>query len=103
MDGTYPSSFNIKQVVKINGVYEGYKVNGHYNLTLDYTYTDESNYSILYDYDCTYTVSYNGKGMKVIATGKMTMALPDYTYDMNYAVYDNDNTLKYNYNYKSSP
>jgi hypothetical protein len=64
--------------------------------------TNKSTFNCKYQYDCIYVVSYNGKGMKVITTGDMTMSSSgSYTYNLHYAVYDNNNVARYNYDYKS--
>jgi hypothetical protein len=97
---SYPSTMNMKEIVTIDGTYSGYKISGRYNVVLDYTYTDVSTFSVKYKYDCVYVVSYNGKGMKVITTGDMTMSSSEsYTYNLHYAVYDNGNVCKYDYDF----
>jgi hypothetical protein len=100
---SYPSPMNAKDLVTITGTYGGYTINGIYNLVLDYTYTNSSTFTCKYKYDCVYMISYNGKGMKVITTGDMTLSTSGgytYTYNLHYAVYDNNNVERYNYNYK---
>jgi hypothetical protein len=100
---TYPFDYKIKEVVTIDGTYGGYKIKGNYNLDLDYTFTSAAEYSITYKYDCWYTVSYNGTGMKVIATGDMILtSQPEYIWNLHYAVYDNSNVLRFNYDYNYS-
>jgi hypothetical protein len=97
---SFPFYYDAKEVVTINGTYGGYKIKGNYNVNLHYKVTSETVYSIQYDYDCWYTVSYGGKGMKVITTGEMNMiSSGSYTYDLHYAVYDNNNVSRYSYDY----
>jgi hypothetical protein len=100
-DNTYPFFYDVEEVVSIDGTYGGYKIKGRYNLNLHYNLTSETVYNIKYDYDCWYAVSYGGKGMKVITTGEMNMTSSgSYTYNLHYAVYDNNNVSRYNYDYK---
>jgi hypothetical protein len=98
---TYPFTMAIVEMVTIQGTYYGYKIDGDYNIKLDMNYTSSSAYNMKIDYDCIYTVSYNGKGMKVVYTGDMTAATPPttYTYNLNYAVYDNSGTAVFVYKY----
>jgi hypothetical protein len=98
---TYPFSYTVKERVAIDGTYAGYKIKGRYNLNLNYTVTSETVSSIKYDYDCVYAVSYGGKGMKLVYTGNLVItSAPEYIYNVHYAVYDNNNALRYNYDYK---
>ena len=98
---SYPYEYSIKEIVTINGTYGGYTINGKYDVNLSYKYTDASTFTIKYNYDCVYTVSYNGKGMKLIYTGNMDMTSSgSYVYDVHYAVYDNNNTRRYNFDYR---
>jgi hypothetical protein len=103
---TYPYSYNIAEIVTINGTYGGYKINGSYNLHLNYIWTSATAYSVKYDYDSVYTVSHDGKGMKVIQSGDMTMTYNQssysYSYNLHYAVYDNNNIRRFNYDYDYS-
>jgi hypothetical protein len=97
----YPFSYTVKQVATINGTYGGYKINGKYNVSLEYTYSSSSSYLVKYKYDCVYSVSYNGKGMKLIYTGDYELRSSGYySYNVHYSVYDNKNTRKYNFDYK---
>jgi hypothetical protein len=98
---TYPGTMNEKENITINGTYGGYKISGSYNVVLDYTYTALLTFNCNYKYDCVYAVSHNGKGMKVITTGNMTVSsLGSPTYNLHYAVYDNNNVEQYNYDHK---
>jgi hypothetical protein len=101
---TYPFTMNMVERVSVNGTYSGYKISGVYNVKVDSSYTSAGAYNMKYNYDCTYTVSYNGKGMKIVTTGEMTMASSpvSYNYDLHYAVYDNGNVRRYNYDYNYS-
>jgi hypothetical protein len=87
--------------VTIDGTYADYTVVGDYNMNLKYMFTSESEYTATFNYDCAYVVSYQGKGMKVVATGDVTMASPscDDTYNLHYAVYDNSNVRRYDYDF----
>jgi hypothetical protein len=102
----YPQYVDITEVVSIDGTYNGYKIKGRYNLHVRLEAASQTESSFETDYDCWYTVSYNGKGMKVIATGTMNMNISgtntsssSITANMHYAVYDNDNVSRYDYNY----
>jgi hypothetical protein len=97
---TYPLTYAVKALVTIDGTYSGYKIKGKYNLNEAVTYNSAVDYSIIYNYDCVYTVSYNGKGMKLIYTGNMAMTSSAAAYNVHYAVYDNTNELRYNFDYK---
>jgi hypothetical protein len=95
--GTFPSEGYVKELVSINGTYGGYKIQGKYQANLHYTIASETEYRVRYEYDCGYTVSYGGKGMKVITTGEMSMtSWGSQKYNLHYAVYDNNNVLQYN-------
>jgi hypothetical protein len=97
---TFPFYYDVKEDVSINGTYAGYKIKGNYNVNLRYNVTSQTVYSIQYDYDCWYAVSYDGKGMKVVTTGEMNMTSSgSYTYDLHYAIYDNNDISRYNYDY----
>jgi hypothetical protein len=101
---TYPFNYSVAEIVTIDGTYGGYRIKGNYNLELVYTVESSTNNSMKCNYDCIYTVSYNGKGMKIITTGDMTMTSTpsSFIYNLHYAVYDNNNTRRYNYDYKYS-
>jgi hypothetical protein len=99
------NSYTAKYIVSIDGTYGGYKVKGKYNFDLEYTGTSTESRT-KYIYDCIYTVSYSGTGMKVITTGDMIMTITfepsvtySYNYNLHYAVYDNSNVRRYNYDY----
>jgi hypothetical protein len=95
---TFPFSYDVREVVSIDGTYGGYKIKGNYQVNLHNTFTSQTAYETQYEYDCWYTVSYGGKGMKVITTGKMNMtSAGNYTYNLHYAVYDNNNVSQYDY------
>jgi hypothetical protein len=98
---TYPFTMAIVEKVTIHGTYSGYKIDGDYNLKMDMNYTSSSEYSFKYDYDCILTISYNGKGMKLVETGYMTAITPPttYTYNLDYAIYDNNGTAVFVYKY----
>jgi hypothetical protein len=98
---TFPFYYDVKELVSIDGTYSGYKIKGNYNLDIRYGFISQTVSSVKCDYDCWYAVSYNGKGMKVITTGEMNVDITssgsDVSYDMHYAVYDNNNVRRYNY------
>jgi hypothetical protein len=99
----YPLKSTIKELVTVNGTYGGYRVKGRYDLNLNCTATSPTEASIKGSLDCVYTVSHNGKGMKLVCTGNVELTtINTYTYSVYYAVYDNNNDLQYNYNYKYS-
>jgi hypothetical protein len=63
-------------------------------------YASSSAFTSKYVYDCAYVVS--GKGMKVAYTGNMDYTSGSssfYVYKLNYRVYDNTGTVKYNFSY----
>jgi hypothetical protein len=100
-NSSYPYSYTVQQIVTIDGIYGGYKIKGNYNLELEYTVTGLIEQSIKYNYDCFYTVSYNGMGMKIITTGDMIISSnSQYRYNLHYAIYDNNNIRRFNYDYK---
>jgi hypothetical protein len=100
---TFPFYYDAKELVSVDGTYNGYKIKGNYNVNLHFNYASQTEYSIRYDYDCWYTVSRGGKGMKVVTTGEMNMTSPGtYTYNLHYTVYDNNNVSRYNYDYSGS-
>jgi len=97
---SYPWSATIDEVVTINGTYGGYKISGQCTIHLVESFTSASSYTMAYTYDETFVVSYGGKGMKLVYTGSMnTGTSGSTTYNVHYAVYDNSNTRRYNYDY----
>jgi hypothetical protein len=99
---TFPFYYDVKELVSIDGTYGGYRIKGNYNLNIHYNFISQTVSSIKCDYDCWYAVSYGGKGMKVITTGEMNIDITSsgsdtLSYDIHYAVYDNNNVRRYNY------
>jgi hypothetical protein len=104
---TAPYTVSEKDIVKIDGTYgAGYKVAGRYDFDVNLAVDASSNFTYKYKYDCVYTVSRGGKGMKIIATGDYTLSIAGatyvYAYKMHYAVYDNSNTKRYDYDYNDT-
>jgi hypothetical protein len=82
----------------IDGTYDGYKISGRYysKVSVNYTSADQLNGNIVYD--CAYTVSKDGKGMKLVQTGDATISSDGKsTFNLHHTVYDNSNVKRYNY------
>jgi len=95
--GNYGSK-HITQKATINGNFDGYEVQGYYNLIIDWTYSSLTEYQFERMYDCWYSISNGTKGMKVITTGKMTSKnWKEFTWNLNHAAYDNSNKLRYEF------
>jgi hypothetical protein len=99
-------SYTARVIATVDGTYVGYRVIGKYNYDLVVTSTS-SGYTMKFAYDCVYTVSYNGKGMKVIQTGSALVTTTSdssvhYNVDLHYTVYDNGNVRRYNYDYNDA-
>jgi hypothetical protein len=108
--GNYPYASGTADVVErvtINGTYNGYKINGRYDVKLHHTVVPAGEI-IKYNYDCVFVVSHSGsgKGMKIVQTGDLTMddtvSPTTLDYNLHYAVYDNSNECRYNYDYNVS-
>jgi hypothetical protein len=102
----YPYTMDVTEKVTINGTYIGYTIKGT-GLDIQYTQSHQSasEYTMKYTYKAAYTVSYNGKGMKLEYTGTMDMSVngsTSYNYNLHYKVYDNSNKLLFNYDYTVS-
>ncbi|MDR3174318.1 MAG: hypothetical protein LBU19_08720 [Treponema sp.] len=97
---TPPYSVNFDYDATIDGTYSGYKIVGRYHWKYNMDYASSSLYSVKVVYDCVYTVSYNGYGMKVIQTGNMDISSSgSVSYNLHYSVYDNSNVRQFNYDY----
>jgi len=98
--GSHGSS-HITQITNIEGIYNGYVIQGVYNLIIDRIHTSPmEDFSIHTEYNSWYSVSHNGKGMKAKINGKKTISPSGSSYDLHYAIYDNNNVLRYKYDYK---
>jgi hypothetical protein len=100
---TYPFSSSTIVNATVNGTYGGYTIKGRYYFKNDIDYTAELSYTDKIVYDCVYVVSGNGKGMKLVQTGDVTLTSSEGdagTYSVHLAVYDNDNVRRYNYDYE---
>ncbi|MDR0552427.1 MAG: hypothetical protein LBG72_10550 [Spirochaetaceae bacterium] len=102
--GSYPTppyTMDVKELITIDGTYGGYTISGKgMEIDSSITYTSSTSVSIKYKYDCAFTVSYNGKGMKIIYTGSMDItSTGKNAYKLHYTVYNNNNTAIYNFDY----
>jgi hypothetical protein len=100
---TYPFSSSTIVNATVNGTYGGYIIKGIYDFKNDIEYASELSYTDKIVYDCVYVVSGNGKGMKLVQTGDVTLTSSEGdtgTYSVHLAVYDNDNVRRYNYDYE---
>lgn len=89
-----------KELITIDGTYGGYTISGK-GMKI---YQNEVAPFTKYNYDCAFTVSYNGKGMKIIYTGSMDItSTGKNAYKLHYTVYNNNNTGIYNFDYNISP
>jgi hypothetical protein len=107
--GSYPShpySMSITESGTIDGTYGGYKINGNFDIKIAENSTSASASTLKYTYSMVYAVSHNGKGMKIVYTGDMTITRSGSSssakYDLHYAVYDNANQRRFNYDYKTT-
>jgi hypothetical protein len=97
---TPPYTSSIVEYAIFNGTYSGYKIDGKMDIKISQSYTSASDYNIKYTYNCIYTVSKDGKGMKLVYTGDMDMSSTGkYVYNLHFSIYDNNNVRKYDYNY----
>lgn len=101
---SYPYSQNVTESGTINGTYGGYDIKGNFDIKYVENATSASASSIKFTYNMVYVISHNGKGMKIVHTGDMTVTVSGATqsisYDLHYAVYDNANQRRYNADYK---
>jgi hypothetical protein len=82
----------------IDGTYDGYKISGRYYSKASLNYTSDEQFDSKNVYDYAYTVSKNGKGMKLVLTGDATISSDGAsTLNLNYSIYDNSGVRQYNY------
>jgi hypothetical protein len=86
----------------IDGTYSGYVIKGRYDYDENASQSDASTYSGDLNFDEVLSISYNGKGAKFVITGTAAASTSpslSMVYDLHYAVYDNENVLRYNFDY----
>ena len=100
-----PYTMNVSELVTIDGTYYGYTIKGvGLDIKSEVSSLSEANLSSKYRYNCAYTVSKDGKGMKVVYSGTSDTTLNGETYSteykLHYAIYDNSNNVLFSIDYE---